>query len=522
MSRVYRTSRQQNAAEVRRGMAVLLVLGLLALTLTLSYAMLRLQHQVDQTQTHINGADKARLAALTGMAVALRKMHDSTWAGVDTALHASLGDGTTFDVDFVTGDASLTSGHPQYGEYPYRVTISSKGTAIDPGQPLVQTTYRVQAVAQLVRRKIDAAAVTSRWTNMNQYTVYQWNASPTARTNVVQLPCQVQGSSCFEGTLQFCQSYPKYGGARQRYLQDLKKWWQAETDYRPFTGTVSLGQNSQDSNLTTELGSWLGLTVTTNTPAATTPVTFPAGVTTYQLYPGGKVYSIPRLADVLISPAKNQVVGPNPLTNPLGIYRTDSSWTFMSGSKLTGTLLCDGATANITISGTGIQLAGVNLPPVEGTTETTQLPLVLARNDVVVAGSSASTVGGLVMAWNQFVVSAGSKATQFALNGRVFSDAFQIHGRAEWEELAENQWQQSLADFEAQYDPLLIPLGLSEEYYPRWMERSPYYLAAQPKINLVRPAATKYHWPAWGQPIYVKGETDMGLRWNIVSWSETR
>src|SRR5688572_23151219 len=66
----------------RRGMAVLLVLGLLALTLTLSYAMLRMEYQVQQSQTNISGQDRARLAAITGVSIALRQMHDGTWAGV--------------------------------------------------------------------------------------------------------------------------------------------------------------------------------------------------------------------------------------------------------------------------------------------------------------------------------------------------------------------------------------------------------------------------------------------------------
>src|SRR5688500_1324140 len=124
--------------QARRGMAVVLVLGLLALTLTLSYAMLRLEYQVEQSQTNISGHDRARLAAVAGISVALRRMHDGTWAGVDTTLNGNLGTGVSYSVNFTTGDPALTSSHTDYGEYPYRVSVSSVGFAVDPAQPNAQ------------------------------------------------------------------------------------------------------------------------------------------------------------------------------------------------------------------------------------------------------------------------------------------------------------------------------------------------------------------------------------------------
>ena len=502
-------------------MAVVLVLGLLALTLTLSYAMLRMEYQVEQSQTNISGLEKARLAAVTGISVALRKMHDGTWAGVNTTLHGNLTTGVSYDVGFAAGDSSLTSAHPDYAEYPYRVTLSAVGTAVDPAQPNAQVSYRVQAVAQLSRRQLNAAATPSRWAQLNSYTVYQWNASSTPRDLPIELPCQIRGNACFEGALRLCQAYPKYQSSRERYLKDLRLLSQAGTDYRPFTGTVALDNSRQSGSVTNELTSWLGVNVTGISGNSIVPLTFPSGVTSYQLYPGGKVYAIPRLQDVLVSPAKNQVLAADPLNNPLGVYRTDASWSFMAGSKLTGTLLCENPTAVITVSGSAVQLSGLNLPNLEGSNASYQLPLAIVKNDVVVAGSSVSTVSGLVIAWNQFVISSGSKGTLLTLTGRVFADGFGINGRTEWSTLTDAQWQQSLSDFLNQYDPLLFALGLSEQYYPRWMEKSPYLLAAAPKLNFIPPTNVTYHWPNWGQPIYVKADGDAGLRWNLVSWGES-
>lgn len=502
----------------RRGMAVVLVLGLLALTLTLSYAMLRLEYQVEQSQTNISGQDRARLAAVAGISVALRRMHDGTWGGVDTTLSGNLGTGVSYSVNFTTGDPALTSSHADYGEYPYRVSVSSVGFAVDPAQPNAQVSYRVNAVAQLARRQMNTAATPSRWTVMNNYTVYQWNASPSPRDATIELPCTIRGNACFEGAVKLAQAYPKYSNSRERYLKDLKLLSQAGTEYRPFTGTVTFDSSRQSGSITTDLN-WLGVTTNLITAQINTPLVFPTAVSTYQLYPGGKVYSIPRLQDAFGVPAKNQVIAPDTQTNPLGIYRTDGSWTFQSGSRFTGTLLSDSSTAIVTAGGTNIQWNGLNLPLLEGSTSAYQLPLVMAKNDVAVAGSSLSAVNGLVVAWNQFTVNPGAKTTQLTLTGRVFSDGFAIHKRTEWDALTQTQWQQSLADFEAQYNPLLFLLG-SEQYYPRWMERSPYLLAAAPKLTLSPPTNVSYHWPDFSQPIYTKANGDLGLRWNLVSWGE--
>src|SRR5258708_3850443 len=63
----------------RRGVAIVLVLGLLSLTLALSYALLRSQTIAAQVQQNSQRTVSARLAAQTGLSVALRKMQEANW-----------------------------------------------------------------------------------------------------------------------------------------------------------------------------------------------------------------------------------------------------------------------------------------------------------------------------------------------------------------------------------------------------------------------------------------------------------
>jgi hypothetical protein len=378
----------------------------------------------------------------------------------------------------------------------------------------------VTVVAQLARRQINAGMPPNRWAQLNNHTVYQWNSTTTPREVAIELPCQIQGDCWLEGEVRLAQSYPKYSNARERYLKDLTLLAARGTEYRPFTGSVKLDQSRQSGSTINDLSSWLGVNVTTIAANSSQPLTYPAGVTTYQLFPGGQVYNVPRLQDVLVTPAKNQVLSTDPVNNPLGIFRSDGSWTFLQGSHFTGTLLCDSTTGAITIAGTGVKLNGVNLLGTEGSSAAYQLPVVMARNDVAVASMSNSTINGLVIAWNQFVVNPGVKTTTLTVTGRIFADGFQIGARNEWNALTQATWQTALTNFEGQYAPLLFLLGLSEEFFPRWMERSPYLLAAAPRIVFAPPANVSYHWPTFSQPIYVKADGDPGLRWNLVSWGE--
>ena len=100
----------------RRGIAVVLVLGLLAVTLAVSYATLRGQGTTTQLASNNSRALDAREAARSGLAAALRKISDTGWAGVEVPLSANVTPNSWYEISFTTGDAKLTERDTNYGE----------------------------------------------------------------------------------------------------------------------------------------------------------------------------------------------------------------------------------------------------------------------------------------------------------------------------------------------------------------------------------------------------------------------
>ncbi|MEO8494782.1 MAG: LamG domain-containing protein [Planctomycetota bacterium] len=192
----------------RKGVSVLLVLAIISMTLALSYAMLRTQATVEQTERNTSHRATARQAALTGMSVALRTITEPTWGGVDAGLSGNLGDGSTFAVQFETGDASLLVGSPDYFEYPYRLTITSTGSVVDPANPQIQATHKVRNVVQFVRRKLVDAP--GNWSAMQAYTVYQWGTG-TGREVDAATPLHVEGPVFFQNQINYLTDYPGDG-----------------------------------------------------------------------------------------------------------------------------------------------------------------------------------------------------------------------------------------------------------------------------------------------------------------------
>ena len=86
----------------------------------------------------------------------------------------------------------------------------------------------------------------------------------------------------------------------------------------PFSGPLALGENNTDAHTLSLLADELSTTVNaTVTNSTNTPLDHPGNVQEYQLYPGGPVYAVPRIAATL----SNQTIEPDPVNNPLGVYR---------------------------------------------------------------------------------------------------------------------------------------------------------------------------------------------------------
>ncbi len=500
----------------RRGVAVLLVLGMLAMTLALSYASLRSQATVAQLANNVGRGEAARLAAESGIYTALHRMSEGAWAGLEPPFNtfsANLTDNEWYEVSLLTGDGPLPATDPLYnpGEFAYRVTITSKGYASDPGQPAVQAIHTIEAIVQLARRRL--LAEPAGWSDLEPLTVHQWASNGS---NVTQFPVRFEGPVKFLGPLNLSPSYPLLTTPAKRYFQDLEKMRvNSLGDHRPFSGPVTIvhsQQSSETRNYLQDLNVSFPDTVAGTTPPAAHPVT----VFTYKLYPGGQTYTIPILQSLYGGSLQNLTLEPDPASNPLGIYRSRNSLAIYNNVHIQGTIISDGMTPEIQVYGTDVTLDGVNLAPLEGTTQQYQLPVTLIRDHLRFHGSSDAAIRGLAMVYGEFEIREGPKMATFNLTGQLMTAGLAVRGRSEIALLGALEWDTQHTLFLLQY--ALLPAA--KQYYPVWMQDKsgvPY----APLLKFERGNSdVKYHWHNWSQPVYQKDPADPGLRWNLIRWSE--
>jgi len=496
----------------RRGMAVIMVLMVLAMTLTVCYAMLRTQSTALLIQKNEQLQSLARQAALSGLRVGLQRMHSADWAGVETSFQSAISSTQSFQVSYTAGDSLLGAGDPAYSELPYRVTVVSIGRAADPDTPQRTVTYQIQAVVRLVPRKVSTTP--ADWPTMQNYTIFQTRADNVE----LDIPCQLQGRLRVQGKLCLAPHYPQDLSAWWGYLQDLNSMRSAGyPDYRPVLGPVDLPigrQNSQDFwALSFALRvPWNHLNPSEVGADWTNP-TLPA---TYQLYPGGPRYTIPRLPDQLEQTAYQ----PDPQTNPLGIYYRDGSLELRSGVSVQGAMYCRD---NLSVEKTNVQITPVSLPPLyqaDGTTTAPmRLPSVSCQN-FYLRNTGGGQVQGLVAAFDRFQIDKGPETVSFRLSGRLIARKIYLRERTPWDNL---DWKTLYSQYQSQYSGL----PPSERYFPVWMGqrgRDP-----APRLILTPDGTSaKYHWPRWDQPIFQPHPEDVtplapnqpGLRWELVRWFE--
>src|SRR5947208_2168045 len=220
---------RRDAYPTRRGIAIVLVLGLLAITLAISYATLRGQGAATQLARNNGRSYDAREAAHSGIAAAIRKMSENAWPGVATPLSANITANAWYNVTFTTGDAKLGSTDPSYNEWPYRVTIDSIGTAADPTNTTIQAQHHSRVVVQLVRKLMTTDP--SVWPSLTGATLYQWGSG----TQKLQFPVRINGSAVVLGKVNLIADYPTSATiARNQYFTDLNSRRSAGLgDYRP-------------------------------------------------------------------------------------------------------------------------------------------------------------------------------------------------------------------------------------------------------------------------------------------------
>lgn len=496
----------------RRGMAVVLVLGLMAVTLAVSYATLRGQASTNQLARNNTRALDARAAASSGLAAALRKMSEDGWSGVNTPLAANITNSCWYEVSFVTGDSKLTPGDAKYGEYPFRVTVTATGYASDPANSAVRATHQSKCVVQLVRRAI--LAEPANFNTLKDSTLYQWGNNHC----LVQFPLRVNGSSTILGTVYLCPEYPSHNNARDLYLEDLHDRIAAgKPDCRPFASPLTLARSRQDGSTESLLTSKLGLTILDTTASTANPLSHPGAVATYRLFPGGKEYTIPSLQGLYGSTLQNVTLGPDPASNPLGVFRSDGALAIQDNVTITGTIITAGSSPEIQVAGANVVLQSANLPLLANSAQVYQLPTALVADSLKIHSGSTSQLKGFTMVWNEFELRQSTSSTTFALTGNLATSKFTTRGRSSWV-LNSTAW----GLWKMWFDWNLNDLGNPDRqsFFPDYMQFWGNY-TVQPTLTF-SPASSGVlpHWQDWTQPVYQKAAGDLGLRWEVVRWED--
>jgi hypothetical protein len=481
----------------RRGVAVLLVLLLLSLTLALSYAAMRTQGTTARIQRNSSRRWSAQQDALTGMTMAIKKMHRSDWQGPTVAFSGSLGAYDRFQVTYAAGDSSLTSSSPDYGDNLYRMTLSATGYSTDPNSPQNVSTHKIRAVVRLVPRKL--ADEPSDWATMQAYTVYQ-----SRNDNFeMDIPSRISGPVRVQGRLKIAPNYPDHDNVWSEYLGDLAAMRQAgQPDYRPFSGPVHLLFSGQEAKYLNALTSSLQVSaVNTAVREVAADWVQPTSLTSYQIYTWGPVYSIPALPDTL----QNMTLAPDPQTNPLGIFYRDGSLTIKSNVTIRGAVFCRDT---ITIQGASVSLQPADMPGLYGSTGAVRLPTVSCQN-LTVKSTAGGAIAGFVAVFDTFQIDKGPETQTFSLTGRLVTRKLYIKERQPWDTL---NWGNAYYNYYHQHWPYIW-------FFPQWLGtqgRSP-----QPLLTVQADSSPiTYHWKKPADKVYVPHPDDGGFRWELVSWAE--
>jgi hypothetical protein len=485
----------------RRGISVIVVLGLIALCMAASYAMMRAESSTVRTQQNANRQSLARQAATMGLSVAIRNMEQSSWGGVGTTLAGTLNSTDSYSVTYTAGDSSLTSGSPNYSEYPYRVTLVSTGISIDPNNLQSHATHKLQAVMRLIPRNLTSSP--SDLATIPNYTLYQTQNN----TFQFQVPMQVQGKVRVQGTVTLGSDYSWTTTISNQYLSDLNLMRIAgQGDYRPFTGSMELSFNQNNSGVQSWLSGTMGVSLINNTATGmSSQWVFPGSVSTYRLYTGGTVYTVSTAGSTITSSLQA-----NPVTNPLGLYYQSGDVTLGNNAAIQGTLIGGG---HITITGSNVTLTPVNLLPLQGSHNQFCLPTLLASNDLVVSSTGAPTISGLVATFGKFDFQMCAQAKVALMQGNLVAQKFILEGRNEFD-ISSFLWSTWYSLFKSQ---LSNSPSTRIPYFPVFMNNLG--LQAAPSVTFLSPAnPMTYVWPTNGITIFVAGASDGGLRWELVSW----
>jgi Tfp pilus assembly protein PilX len=514
----------------RRGIALVLVLALLAITLGFSYALLRshtTDHELERNQSR---KTDARTAAQAGVAVALRKLYDGTWAGADTSFTGDLTADKLqgFAVTYATGDSELTSASADWKEYPFRVTILSKGYSIDPSTAASRSEYSIRVVVQLIRRKLNTNQASTP--GLDAMSICQVGSDDAE----IQHPIRLNDNVYIQGEIEFSKDYPQeYGGtAYLAFFDDIYDMYRDfGWDYRPFSGRLFTPSSRQpiDGDVVRVLDAALRVP-RTDVAIVSTPLVPPiSSFSGYRLYDKGKKYSGQALTvapDTLdsVPNAEYLVSGgsyaADPQTNPLGVFtNTQGSVGFGANASFEGMLIAygSGSASDVHIGGTNVSIQAPTLPALSGDATSYRLPAMVADDDVRIYDGTNRTINGWVVCSDEFELDSGVATSTVTVTGGVFCKKLSLQGRSSWVQ-SQTNWQSAYTA----WNSALLKLG-QNIYFPGWLNnnRPSWGIYLTPRLIFsATPSGVTNHVPDFSQPIYVPHTEDGGLRWDVVKWQE--
>lgn len=491
-------------------MAILMVLLLLSLTLGLCYAAMRSQSTISTIQRNADRGASARQAAMTGLSIALKKMHQNSWGGVDASVSGKLSDTESFLVTFSTGDPRLT---PSDNDYPYRVTLLSTGYAVDPNQATSIASHSVQAVVQLIPRAL--ATEPSDWSNIMNFTFFQYSSG----TFLWDPPGRIEGPVRIQLLFLPAWNYSWWGDPRNQFLKDLNAMYLANVgDYRPFNGTVSLPTTIHSlfpiPTIMTTLNSHLGISTTNLSERDITSISFPSSMSTYRLYPGGKLYAFETLSSTLNTVTKSAA----PATNPAGLFACNGNLTIGNNVSIAGTVFTSASSGGrITLSGTGISITPVALPALQGESANVQLPAAVTGDDFIVNSGTNASVTGVVAVKDSFSIDSDDDTDiTYTHQGKLIAENVSFNPRTNWNSKLSVWWTAQYIAFDNQKDN---KNGI--KYFPVYLQKK-FSLNYDPKVKITPDSTSyRYHWHnPQNTSIYTALTADGGLRWDLLYWTE--
>jgi len=458
----------------RRGVALMVVMVAISVSLVLTYSFLKTQTTVMQISRNTARRDLALQAAQTGAAVALSVMQTPEWEGVETQLsrvvHSDLLGTASYVVEFrpPTGDGRQAL--PD--DAALRVLLRSTGTwqSAENDAELVQ--QHVEVVVKLKPRLNgrtihpgDSAAVSDLAANPGDYDEIQDGALFAEKL-------KLDPGACIDGPIRVGEKLRFYPDSEQtrpvrneflesignRFVTSQAKGQELEIRHpHPLAGEVTFFR-SPSSSVERDLERLgLGDSWTEARPRPVYPKIDYSRWRTYRLYEGGFEYAAVKVGWRL----QKKTLRPSP-DNPLGIFFRDGSVQLDDDVTIQGTLVAKG---RVRFRGRRIHVAGFNWrgdggkPIVSDAEHWPRLPAIVAQKVSMDRDVQASVHGAIVVD-----LSVKNTEADFELIG---PDAVGITGTA-----TSRPVRQPWSIVQLQGQPNLSPLG-DRGHYAVWLEDPP-------------------------------------------------